>query len=117
VLRAKGFLWLATHHDNLILFSIAGSTLSVEPQGRWLAVDPVETPDEDTKEYIGKVWEVPFGDRRQEIVFIGAGMDRAALEARLNAALLSDEEMATSPQNWMRWEDLFAAMFADEAQV
>jgi G3E family GTPase len=37
VLRAKGFLWLASANDDLILFSIAGKTLSVDPQGQWLA--------------------------------------------------------------------------------
>ena len=32
----------------------------------------------------------PYGDRRQEIVFIGAGMDRGAIESQLDSALLSD---------------------------
>jgi hypothetical protein len=31
-----------------------------------------------------------YGDRRQEIVFIGAGMDRAAIETQLDSALLTD---------------------------
>ena len=33
------------------------------------------------------------GDRRQEIVFIGVGMDEAAITAQLDGALLSDDEM------------------------
>ncbi len=33
------------------------------------------------------------GDRRQEIVFIGVGMDEAAITAQLDGALLSDDEL------------------------
>jgi G3E family GTPase len=117
VLRAKGFLWLASCHDDLILFSIAGSTLTVEPQAQWLAAGPEEELDEETREYVGKVWEPEFGDRRQEIVFIGADMDRELLEERLNAALLTEEEMAGGPQAWREFEDPFAEMFRDRVEV
>jgi len=115
VLRAKGFLWLASAHDEIILFSIAGKALTVEPQAAWLAVDSdEETYDEETLEYRDRVWQSPFGDRRQEIVFIGAGMDRAVLEERLNAALLSDREMEGGPESWREFEDPFADMFRDQ---
>ncbi|MBB6142613.1 G3E family GTPase [Silvibacterium bohemicum] len=114
VLRAKGFLWLASANDDLILFSIAGKTLSVDPQGQWLAAgEPDEVHDEETRDYIGRVWEPKYGDRRQEIVFIGVKMDRAALEARLNEALLTPEEMAAGPDGWKRYNDPFAEMFRD----
>jgi G3E family GTPase len=114
VLRAKGFLWLASCHDDLILFSIAGSTLTVEPQAQWLAAGPSdEEQDPETQEYIGKVWEPVFGDRRQEIVFIGVGMDRASLEARLNDALLTPREMTGGPQAWSQLKDPFAEMFRE----
>ena len=111
VLRAKGFLWLATRNDDLILFSIAGSTMNFEPQAHWLAVDPEEEHDEETKEYMEKIWDSVYGDRRQEIVFIGAGMDRDALEAGLNQALLTEEEMASGPSVWARLDDPFTALF------
>ena len=116
VLRAKGFLWLASHHDDLILFSVAGSALSVEPQAHWLAVDPHAEHDPETSEYIGKVWEAPYGDRRQEIVFIGVQLDRPELERRLNDALLTEEEMAAGPESWRHWNDPFAVMFRDQPQ-
>ena len=111
VLRAKGFLWLATRHDDLILFSIAGNTLGLEPQAQWLAAGPPEEHDPETEEYIGKVWEAPFGDRRQEIVFIGAGMDRAALEQKLDDALLTPEEMGRGAEAWQTLNDPFSEMF------
>ena len=118
VLRAKGFLWLASRHDDLILFSIAGKTLTVEPQAHWLAVDPDgEEHDEETREYIGRVWEAEYGDRRQEIVLIGAGMDRKALEASMEAALLTAEEMDGGPGAWQEFEDPFSEMFCDVEPV
>ena len=42
--------------------------------------------------YIQENWQGPFGDRRQEIVFIGAGIDWATLKARLDAALTPEDE-------------------------
>jgi G3E family GTPase len=112
VLRAKGFLWLASRHDDLILFSIAGNTLSVEPQAQWLAAGSLdEENDAETSEYIGRVWEPEFGDRRQEIVFIGMEMDRASLEMQLNDALLTPEEMSRGPIAWSRFDDPFDMMF------
>ena len=54
------------------------------PSERW--------PDNPAlRDYLDKNWEEPWGDRRQEIVFIGAGIDWTALEARLDAALLPDD--------------------------
>jgi G3E family GTPase len=113
VLRAKGFLWLSTRHDDLILFSIAGNTLSLEPQAQWLAADSGSEQDEETRQYVGKVWEPPYGDRRQEIVFIGMDMDRVAVEARLNEALLTEEEMTVGPEAWAKFEDPLADLFRD----
>lgn len=117
VLRAKGFLWLASAHDDLLLFSIAGKTMSLEPQAQWLAAaDPSEEHDAETQEYIGKVWEPEYGDRRQEIVFIGAEMDRDAIERALDAALLTEAEMKAGPQVWAQLPDPFAALFPERLQ-
>jgi len=115
VLRAKGFLWLATAQDSMILFSIAGKTLSLEPKADWFAsyvTDDFEV-DESTRAYLDRVWQEPYGDRRQEIVFIGMGMDREALTRRLDAALLTDEEFAAEPAAWAGYEDPMAVLFRD----
>lgn len=118
VLRAKGFLWLASCHDDLILFSIAGKTTSFEPQANWLAVEAEdELQSAENQEYIDSVWENPYGDRRQELVFIGAGLDRAKIESRLNTALLSDQEMEEGPEKWKTYYDPFAAMFRSEEVI
>jgi G3E family GTPase len=118
VLRAKGFMWLASNHDETILFSVAGSTLTVEPSGLWLAATPSPLEemqaDPELETYIGQVWEPEFGDRRQELVFIGTQMDRDALETRLNATLLTDAELADGPEAWKLYSNPFAAMFVEQ---
>ncbi len=90
VIRAKGHFWIATRPDWVAEFSLAGSLSSVTPLGTWWAAVPQERwPDhESARAYMNAHWQEPWGDRRQEIVFIGAGIDWPALKARLDAALL-----------------------------
>jgi G3E family GTPase len=90
VIRAKGHFWLATRPNWVAEFSLAGALSSVSPLGTWWAAVPKERwPEHDAaRSYIAQHWEEPWGDRRQEIVFIGAGIDWPALKARLDACLL-----------------------------
>ncbi|MEM8852419.1 MAG: GTP-binding protein, partial [Pseudomonadota bacterium] len=98
VIRAKGHFWIATRPSVVAEFSLAGALSSVTPLGTWWASVPKDQwPDaENVKTYIAEHWQEPWGDRRQEIVFIGAGIDWPALKARLNAALLPESFGSTS---------------------
>jgi len=109
VLRAKGFLWLASRHDECGLFSIAGNTLSIEPGGRWMASIPADEvmADEELREYVGLTWHPEWGDRRQELVFIGVEMEQAAITRSLGACLLTDAEMAAGHGAWNAYRDPF----------
>lgn len=102
VIRSKGFLWIATRHDICGVWSHAGKFLTLEPAGPWLAALPRhEWPgDEESLREIEEVWQEPWGDRRQELVFIGVGLDRDTLKRNLEAALLTEEEMALGPEEW-----------------
>ena len=93
VIRAKGHFWVATRPEWLAEFSLAGALSSISPLGTWWASVPSDRwPDNDAlRAYLNANWEEPWGDRRQELVFIGAGIDWPALEARLDAALLPDD--------------------------
>ena len=92
VIRAKGHFWIASRPEWLAEFSLAGALSSVEPMGTWWASVPKERwPDNPALgDYLKQHWEEPWGDRRQEMVFIGAGIDWPALTARLDAALMPE---------------------------
>lgn len=103
VLRSKGFFWLATRMDWAGSYSQAGAACRTEAAGFWwAAVEKAEWPDDPEQcEEIAKLWQKPWGDRRQEIVIIGQDLDRAAITAKLDACLLTDEELAVGPQGWL----------------
>ena len=90
VIRSKGHFWLVTRPEMVIEFSLAGALSSVSPLGRWWATAPRErwVNNPQVTAYVDRLWEEPFGDRRQEIVFIGTGIDWPALEARLDDCLI-----------------------------
>ncbi|MEM6371487.1 MAG: GTP-binding protein [Pseudomonadota bacterium] len=90
VIRAKGHFWISTRPDWVAEFSLAGVLSSVKPLGTWWASVPEERrPTHDSaREYMEAHWQEPWGDRRQEIVFIGAGIDWPALKARLDTCLV-----------------------------
>ena len=85
----------------------AGGSVVIDPGGRWYAaVPPDQWPEDDeTRRWVRSNWDAQVGDCRQELVFIGVGVDRAAVESRFDAALLTDDEYAAGPQQWQRYRD------------
>ena len=106
VIRAKGHFWLATRPDWLAEFSLAGALSSISPLGIWWASVPAERwpRSEDLKEYLKTHWQEPWGDRRQEMVFIGADIDWPALTAKLDEALVPDVDVEMI--DFDTWSDL-----------
>lgn len=109
LLRSKGFVWLASRMDMCGYWSHAGASAMLEPAGRWFACTPKEDwpSDEETHARVTADWEEPWGDRRQEIAFIGADLDEEALRRELEAALLTDVELAAGPAAWRALPDPF----------
>jgi G3E family GTPase len=89
VIRAKGHFWIATRPEWLGEVSKAGTMIQHQGLGRWWASVPRSRwpEDEQSRQFILDNWDPEVGDRRQELVFIGVGMDRAAITARLDACL------------------------------
>lgn len=113
VIRAKGHFWIASRPDWVAEYSLAGALSSVAPLGTWWASMPVEHwPDHaEAQRYKDAHWQEPFGDRRQELVFIGAGIDWPQLQSQLDQCLitsadaenLSDfQDLADPFPNWRR---------------
>lgn len=107
VIRAKGHFWLATRPNWVAEFSLAGAISSVRPLGAWWASIPKQhwPTHPDAVAEVAAKWQDPWGDRRQELVFIGHGMDEAAIRARLDAALVPAADF--TPQDWARLSDPF----------
>ncbi|MEM6662083.1 MAG: GTP-binding protein [Pseudomonadota bacterium] len=110
VIRSKGHFWVATRPEWVLEYSLAGTLSSVQPLGNWWAAVPADRrPDNDAaRQYMADRWVEPWGDRRQEIVFIGAGIDWADLKSRLDGALVP-ENLAPGPDTLPDLQDPFPA--------
>ena len=116
VIRSKGSAWLAVDGgmDEVAIWSQAGRVWQFS-QGRpwWVTVPRAEWPrglaaalGADGKSAARK-WDARFGDRANEVVFIGVGMDAGVVRAALDAALVDDSEWAAGPDAWDLWDDPF----------
>lgn len=98
VLRTKGLFWLAPMPDHALNFSQAGGSLRVETAGSWWASMPLNErlgylDYTENRADIEQKWDSCFGDRLNELVFIGQDLDKQQLNLELKACLLNDEEL------------------------
>ena len=107
LLRSKGFLWLATANDVTGCWQQAGNVVRIEQENPWLCLisemwegTPAEAEIvKDMTKPDGEEWE--YKDRRQEIVFIGHALKIAAIQEIFDQCLLTEEEMALGPDQWV----------------
>ncbi|WP_318567671.1 CobW family GTP-binding protein [Salinigranum marinum] len=100
VVRSKGTLWVAGS-ELTQGFSQAGPSAHVEATGPWVATRPDFEQDAYRRNHRDLPWDDEWGDRRTELVFIGTGIDEAALVDRLDDCLLADEAFADyDPATW-----------------
>jgi G3E family GTPase len=111
LIRAKGHFWLATRPDWVGEFSLAGAVAHVGAMGFWWAAVPRRRwPAEEVfHERLHSVWTDNWGDRRQELVFIGREMDQAALRSALDACLVGTEEARFDAEAYRTLSDPFPA--------
>ncbi|MEH6564247.1 MAG: zinc metallochaperone GTPase ZigA [Halopseudomonas sp.] len=109
LLRSKGFFWLASQWTVAGSWSQAGSLMRYGLAGRWWRfVDRKQWPqDAETLQEIMKHWDPQAGDCRQELVFIGQGMDIPRIHRELEACLLTELEMQLGQQHWEQIDDPF----------
>jgi len=107
VLRSKGHFWLATRPEWVGELSQAGPLVRHQAMGLWwAAIDRSQWPDDPYwRDLIEARWNPEFGDRRQELVFIGIDFDEAELRQCLDACLVDAKHM--SPEEWADLNDPF----------
>lgn len=117
VLRSKGFFWVAADHRVAYEWAQAGGVSDVIPAGLWWAVVPRqhwshpdgERPDQKPE------WHERYGDRGQQIVFIGQNLDEPALRAKLEACLLDESIAAKNSETWKTLRNPFPALQIGQA--
>ncbi|KJY89382.1 4-hydroxytetrahydrobiopterin dehydratase [Vibrio neptunius] len=109
LIRSKGYFWLATRPDFIGQWSQAGGIARYGVAGMfWKAIPKEEWPtDQDYLDAINDIWQEPYGDMRQELVFIGQGLEQEKLIARLNDCLLTEDEIEQGLDYWLSLEDPF----------
>ncbi|WP_232495529.1 GTP-binding protein [Novosphingobium kaempferiae] len=109
VVRAKGHFWLATRPDWVGELAVAGAQTMTSRMGRWWGSIPKnQWPEDDRFEtFVARHWDQTWGDRRQELVFIGIGMDEVRIRTRLDACLLPVDDF--TPARWQDLRDPFPA--------
>ena len=89
LLRAKGFFWFADQEADIGFLSVAGGGVRTEWVGTWAAalVEAGVITAAAVPASAREKWVEPRGDRRVELVFIGIGLDEAAMRAGLEGCL------------------------------
>lgn len=106
IIRAKGFFWSAGREDVAMGLDKAGQSVRAGPQGQWIATLPKDQQERyfAARPGIKDDWDDQWGDRGVQLVFIGREYDEETLVGRLDAALLTDDEMDDS---WAQYPDPF----------
>ena len=109
LLRSKGFFWLATRPQAAGQWSQAGGIAHHGPAGVfWKAIPEERWPTApETRQFIMEKWQEPFGDMRQELVFIGQNLDQARMREALDDCLLSEAALLEGREAWKQLPDPF----------
>ncbi|MCG8519178.1 MAG: zinc metallochaperone GTPase ZigA [Pseudomonadales bacterium] len=109
LIRSKGYFWLASRPEVAGHWSQAGGMARYGRAGLfWQGVPEQYWPaDAESRQAILSGWEEPFGDRRQELVFIGQNLDTEWLRQRLDDCLLDDDQLAAGEAFWRTLNDPF----------
>ena len=109
LIRSKGFFWLATRPMFAGSWSQAGGIAHHGFAGMfWKAIPKDRWPkDKESLDFINEKWIEPFGDMRQELVFIGQNLDKDKIIETLNSCLLTDDDLLLGRKHWAKFQDPF----------
>lgn len=109
LIRSKGYFWLASRPQFCGQWSQAGGIARYGFAGMfWKAIPEKDWPTEQASlEEIKKQWAEPFGDMRQELVFIGQKLDQKKMTLALDQCLLTESELLQGQRHWGTLHDPF----------
>ena len=109
LIRSKGFFWLGSRLEYAGQWSQAGGIARYGYAGLfWRSVPKKDWPtDEQALASIKENWLEPFGDMRQELVFIGQNLNETAMKKDLDECLVSEDDMLKGEDFWTNLNDPF----------
>ena len=109
LIRSKGYFWLGSRLEYAGQWSQAGGIARYGFAGMfWKSVPKQNWPtDEESLKIIKQNWEEPFGDMRQELVFIGQGLDKDAMIGALENCLVTEDDLLKGEEFWTTLDDPF----------
>lgn len=98
IIRSKGLFWLASRPNQALIWGQAGGSLKAHGAGVWWSSMPIKKRIKydvyiENQDIIEEQWDKTFGDRKNEIVFIGQNMDKEEIISNLNNCLATDQEL------------------------
>ncbi|PVZ14633.1 ribosome hibernation factor-recruiting GTPase MRF [Actinomycetospora cinnamomea] len=116
--RARGRVWVASQPEHVLWLESAGGALQIGVAGTWLAADPDAWDDADDEHRAAAAlrWDERWGDREQQLVVLVHDADPAGIVEALDAALLTDDELALGEDAWRRFDDPFEHRHADPCE-
>ena len=108
IIRSKGLFWMASRPKQALIWSQAGGSLKADSAGVWWSSMPFKNRIQqiafiENQIEIEKEWDKSYGDRKNEIVFIGQNMNKNLICSHLEQCLLNKEELKT--KKWERGYD------------
>ena len=98
VIRSKGLFWLASRPKQALIWGQAGGSLKADRAGVWWSSMPFKNRIQqiafiENQDEIEKNWDKTYGDRKNEIVFIGQNMNEDLIRSHLESCLLSESDL------------------------
>lgn len=135
-IRVRGRVWVASQPEHVLWLESAGGALQIGFAGRWLAAggdsgdsgdsggsggsgdtggsgDSWDEVDDERRAAAALRWDDRFGDREQQLVVLVHDADPAGIVEALDAALLTDAELARGEAAWRRLPDPFEHRHVD----
>jgi len=111
IIRSKGLFWLASRPDDAINWSQAGGSLRAERAGVWWVSMPFKERMQyaafiENQKFVESRWDKRFGDRINELVFIGQDLEKDYIITELESCLCTESE-TVAMENKKKFKDPF----------